>query len=115
METLFINKDVYYFEDLWNFTESSPLDLSGMTSLNSAKIRVNQLESFAVPVSLKSLELSTKSAVSFVPTGVEELNLDAQGKQITLGDSQSLKIVTLYAGADASAIAITIGCCPNLE
>jgi hypothetical protein len=86
-----------------------------MTSLNHADIRVNKLESFAVPASLKSLELSTKSAVSFVPAGVEELNLDAQGKQITLGDSQSLKIATLYAGADASANAITIGSCPNLE
>lgn len=115
VETLYINKDVYYFEDLWNFTAASPLDLSGMTSLNYAKIRVNKLESFAVPASLKSLELSTKSAVSFVPAGVEELNLDAQGKQITLGDSQSLKTVTLYAGADASSNAITIGSCPNLE
>jgi hypothetical protein len=100
---------------MWNFTELSPLDLSGMTSLNFADIRVNKLESFAVPASLKSLQLSTKSAVSFVPTGVEELNLDAQGKQITLGNSQSLKTATLYAGADESANAITIGSCPNLE
>jgi len=116
VETLSINDGAYHFDALWNFTESSPLDLSGMTSLKDAMIRVNQLESFAVPASLKSLELSTKSAVSFVPAGVEELNLDAQGKQITLGDSQSLKTVTLYAGAeDASANAVTIGACPNLE
>ena len=116
VDTLYINDGAYHFEDLWNFTESSPLDLSGMTSLKDAMIRVNQLESFAVPASLKSLELSTKSSVSFAPAGVEELNLDAQGKQITLGDSQSLKTLTLYAGADdASANAVTLGACPNLE
>ena len=116
VDTLYINDGAYHFEDLWNFTESSPLDLSGMTSLKDAMIRVNQLESFAVPASLKSLELSTKSSVSFAPAGVEELNLDAQGKQITLGDSQSLRTLTLYAGADdASANAVTLGACPNLE
>lgn len=116
VDTLYINKDVYYFDAFWNFTTSSPLDLSGMTSLDYAEIKVNQLESFTVPSSLKTLELSTKSAVSFTPTNIVYLNLDAQGKSITLGDAPNLKKTVLYAGADnANDNAITIGACPRLD
>lgn len=116
VETLYINKDVYDFEDYWSYTESDPLDLSGMTSLQAAKIRVKAVESMITPSSLKTLELSAKSAISFTPTGIVDLNLDAQENPITLGDSPALTKVVLYAGAeDDDYNAITIGSCPMLE
>ena len=113
---LSINKDTYDYDVLWNFTSLSPLDLSGMTSLNTAVIKVNKLESFAVPTSLKKLELEAKSAISFTPTSIEDLNISSNGKPITLGDAPLLKKVTLYAGAQSEDDnAVILGACPKLE
>lgn len=116
VEELYLNKDVYNYEDFWNFTASSPLDLSGMTSLSNAVIKVNQLENFAAPASLKKLDLSAKSAISFTPALIEDLNLSANSNPIVLGDASELKKVTLYAGANsADANAVVLGACPKLE
>ena len=113
---LSLNKDVYDYDDLWEFSDSSPLDLSGMTSLSNAVIKVKKLEAFSVPSSLKKLELSTKSAVTFTPTSIEDLSLSSNGKPITLGDAPALRKATLYAGAESGdGNAITLGACPKLK
>ena len=116
VKELYLNKDTYDYASLWSFTESDPLDLSGMTSLQTALIKVNQLEGFAVPASLKKLDLTTKSAISFAPTSVEDLNISSNSKPINLGDAPDLKKVVLYAGAESkNDYAVTVGSCPKLE
>ena len=116
VEVLYINDGAYDFDDFWSFTESDPLDLSGMTSLREAKIKVNKLEGFAVPSSLKTLDLSAVSDIIFTPTGLVDLNLSAQGNSIVLGDAPELTSLVLYAGAESqSADAVTVGSCPKLE
>jgi hypothetical protein len=115
VDTLYINKDVNHYDSFWDFTESEPLDLSGMSSLNHAEIRVNKLGGFAVPASLKTLELGTRSSINFTPTGLEYLNLSAGDNPIVIGDAPQLQEVVLYGGATPDSDVITLGACPNLE
>ena len=115
VDTLYINKDVNHYDSFWNFTASAPLDLSGMSSLNHAEIRVNKLGGFAVPASLKSLELGARSSINFTPTGLEYLNLSAGDNPIVIGDAPLLQEIVLYGSATADTDVITLGACPNLE
>ena len=115
VDTLYINKDVNHYDSFWDFTESEPLDLSGMSSLNHAEIKVNKLGGFAVPASMKSLELGTRSSINFTPTGLEYLNLSAGDNPIVIGDAPQLQEVVLYGGATADSDVITLGACPKLE
>ncbi len=104
----------------WSFTETNPLDLSGMASLTEATIQVGVLKSFAVPASLKTLDLnvynpSNPSDITFTPTGVETLSILTSGK-INVGGSSTLKELDLTSQYNSGGETdITLGSYPNLE
>lgn len=97
----------------WDFAE---LDLSGMTSLKTASILTNRIESFKAPASLTDLELTIQNSLSFnPPAALANLTLNSVRGSITLGDGAGIKSLYLIGEAGQDQPAITLGAYPLLE
>lgn len=110
-ERLIINEGSLRGE--WCFTE---LDLSGMTSLKTAAILTNEIESFKAPASLTDLDLTIQNSLSFNPPAtLANLTLNSVRGSITLGDGAGIKSLYLIGEAGQNQPAITLGAYPLLE
>lgn len=110
-ESLIINKGSSRGE--WCFQE---LDLSGMTSLKTAAILTNEIESFKAPDSLTDLDLTIQNSISFnPPAALVNLAINSVRGSVTVGDGAGIKSLYLIGEAGQNQPAITLGSYPLLE
>lgn len=110
-ESLIINEGSLRGE--WCFEE---LDLSGMTSLKTAHILVEEIQSFKAPSSIRDLELTIQNSLSFnPPASLETLTINSVRGSVAVGDGAGIKRLYLIGEAGQNQPAVTIGAYPLLE
>ncbi len=108
---LIINKSSLAGE--WCFDE---LDLSGMTSLESAEILVKEIHAFKAPASLKLLHLYIQNDLTFNPTeSLENIHINSIRGAVNIGSGASVKELYIIGEAGTGEPAITLGSYPMLE
>ncbi len=97
----------------WRFEE---LDLSGMTSLLKATIKVKEIRKFISPASVKMLHLTFDNEITYQPSAaLEDLTINSLRGAVEVGNGPALKKLHLIGEAETGESGVAIGACPELE